>query len=322
MTVTPSIGNASFLELYVHEYSGLSAPVSLDVTANGNGSSTTPSSGAATTTAANEVIFGYTLLTNTGAAGSGFTARETLGGDVSEDEFVTSTGSYSATFSQPSGGQWIALMATFRTAPASQSGFVQGQRTTGNNVNSMSAVLPSSVGAGHLLVVGVGYSDSNTNESNVAFTVTDSLGNIWTSAMSPVRRSGHGVAQIFYVSSSSGGTDTVTVTPSIGNASFLELYVHEYSGLSAPVSLDVTANGNGSSTTPSSGAATTTAANEVIFGYTLLTNTGAAGSGFTARETLGGDVSEDEFVTSTGSYSATFSQPSGGQWIALMAAFK
>ncbi|MGB2891302.1 MAG: hypothetical protein WBC04_26755, partial [Candidatus Acidiferrales bacterium] len=80
----------------------------------GQGSSTTPSSGAATTTAGNELVFGYALLTHTGAAGSGFTARETLGGDVSEDELVTTTGSYSATFSQPSTGQWIALMATFK----------------------------------------------------------------------------------------------------------------------------------------------------------------------------------------------------------------
>ena len=422
VTVTSSIGNASFLELYIHEYSGTNTSAPLDVTANGQGSGTTPSSGAATTTAANEVIFGYALLTHTGGAGSGFTARETLGGDVSEDEVVNASGSYSATFSQPAGGDWITLMATFKassggsspsvssltlnpstlvggnpsqgtvtlsgpapsggatvtlsssntsvaTVPASisigsggtsgtfavttnsvtaatqvtitasyngtttailvvngasgsQPIFVQGGANNGGNVNSISTAFPSSVGAGHLLVAAVGYSDSSTNIANVTFTVTDSLGNTWTSALSPVRRSGHGVAQIFYVKNSLAGTDTVTVTSSIGNASFLELYIHEYSGTNTSAPLDVTANGQGSGTTPSSGAATTTAANEVIFGYALLTHTGGAGSGFTARETLGGDVSEDEVVNASGSYSATFSQPASGHWITLMSTFK
>ena len=201
----------------------------------------------------------------------------------------------------------------------SQPTFVQGGANNGGNVNSISAAFPSSVGTGHLLVAAVGYAGNNID--SVALTVTDSLGNSWVSAVGPVRRDTHGVAQIFYVKSSLGGADTVTVTSNSGNA-YLELYVHEYNGTDTSAPLDVTASGQGSSTTPSTSAVTTTAANEVIFGYAGLTNPGAAGSGFTARETLGGDVSEDELVTATGSYSATFSQPSTGQWIALMATFK
>ena len=204
----------------------------------------------------------------------------------------------------------------------SQAVFTQEAGDSGNNVRSVSASFTSSVGSGHLLVAAIGYSDSSTNIGNVTFTVNDSLGNSWTSALSPVRRSTHGVAQIFYVKSSLSGPDTVTVTSSIGNAAFLELYVHEYSGTDTSAPLDVTANDQGSSTTPSSGAATTTSSNELLFGFALLTHTGAAGSGFTARETVTGDISEDEFVTTTGSYAATFSQPSTGQWIAIMATFK
>ena len=310
VTVTANVPSA-FLELYVHEYSGVSA---LDVSASGQGSSTTPSSGAATTTSANEVIFGYALLTHTGAAGSGFAARETLGGDISEDEPGSTAGSYSATFSQPTTGQWIALMASFKSA--GQSTFVQGTANNGGNVSSISAAFGSSVQSGHLLVAAVGYAGSDI--ATVTFSVADNLGNAWVPVSNAVRRTDHGVAQLFYALVGSSGTDSVTVTANVPSA-FLELYVHEYSGVSA---LDVSASGQGSSTTPSSGAATTTSANEVIFGYALLTHTGAAGSGFAARETLGGDISEDEPGSTAGSYSATFSQPTTGQWIALMASFK
>ena len=213
----------------------------------------------------------------------------------------------------------ITALLVVNSASGSQPAFVQGGANSRGNVNSISAAFPSSVGTGHLLVAAVGYAGNNID--SVAFTMTDSLGNSWVSAVGPVRRDTHGVAQIFYVKSSLGGADTVTVTSNSGSAA-LELYAHEYNGTDTSAPLDVTASGQGSSTTPSTSAVTTTAANEVIFGYAGLTNPGAAGSGFTARETLGGDVSEDELVTATGSYSATFSQPSTGQWIALMASFK
>ena len=213
----------------------------------------------------------------------------------------------------------ITALLVVNSASGSQPAFVQGGANSRGNVNSISAAFPSSVGTGHLLVAAVGYAGNNID--SVALTVTDSLGNSWVSAVGPVRRDTHGAAQIFYVKSSLGGADTVTVTSNSGSAD-LELYVHEYNGTDTSAPLDVTASGQGSSTTPSTSAVTTTAANEVIFGYAGLTNPGAAGSGFTARKTLGGDVSEDELVTATGSYSATFSQPSTGQWIALMATFK
>ena len=221
---------------------------------------------------------------------------------------VTITASYSST----------SAMAALNVNPSSgtQPTFVQGAANNGSNVSNISTAFGSSVQSGHLLVAAVGY--AGVDLATVTLTLADSLHNTWVPVSSAVRRTDHGVAQLFYAVAGSSGADTVTVTASIPSV-FLELYVHEYSGVSA---LDASASGQGSSTTPSTAVATTLSSNELIFGYALLTNPGAAGSGFTARETLGGDVSEDKLAATSGSYSATFSQPSGGQWIALMATFE
>jgi hypothetical protein len=51
------------------------------------------------------------------AAGSGFTKRViTNFGDIAEDEYVTSTGSYGATAGMRSSAAWVMQMATFRAA--------------------------------------------------------------------------------------------------------------------------------------------------------------------------------------------------------------
>ena len=64
---------AAFPDVRILEYRGVTT---LDVTAGASGSSTAANSGSATTTSANELIFGANMVyTRTGAAGSGFTTR-------------------------------------------------------------------------------------------------------------------------------------------------------------------------------------------------------------------------------------------------------
>ena len=89
--------------------------------------------------------------------------------------------------------------------------------------------------------------------------------------------------------------------------------------------LDVTAGASDNSDTSSSGSATTTGANELIFGAnTVATTTAAAGSGFTSRVITSpdGNIAEDMVVTTAGSYSATASLTSPGPWVMQMVAFK
>ena len=76
-------------------------------------------SGAATTTSANELIFGANMVyTLTGAAGSGFTTRVITSpdGDIAEDKVVTTAGSNSATATLTSSGPWVMQMVTFSAA--------------------------------------------------------------------------------------------------------------------------------------------------------------------------------------------------------------
>ncbi|WP_197081956.1 IPT/TIG domain-containing protein, partial [Silvibacterium bohemicum] len=107
---------ASYPDIRILEYRGVTA---LDVTAGASGSSATASSGAATTTSANELIFGADLVaTATAAAGSGFTSRiiTTPDEDIAEDKTVTTAGSNSATAALTSAGAWVMQMVTFSAA--------------------------------------------------------------------------------------------------------------------------------------------------------------------------------------------------------------
>ena len=74
-------------------------------------------SGSATTTSANELIFGANMVyTLTAAAGSGFTTRVITSpdGDIAEDKVVTTAGSNSATATLTSSGPWVMQMVTFK----------------------------------------------------------------------------------------------------------------------------------------------------------------------------------------------------------------
>ena len=105
---------AAYPDVRILEYRGVTT---LDVTAGASGNSATASSGAATTTVANELIFGADMVaTLTKAAGTGFTSRviTTPDGDIAEDKTVTTAGSNTATATLTSAGPWVMQMATFK----------------------------------------------------------------------------------------------------------------------------------------------------------------------------------------------------------------
>src|SRR5439155_12821826 len=70
----------------------------------------------------------------------------------------------------------------------------------------------------------------------------------------------------FYAQIIAGGANTVTVTRSRSGGN-LGVTIHEYAGIAASGALDVTASSTGNSTTLDSGPASTTSANELIFGW-------------------------------------------------------
>jgi hypothetical protein len=169
---------------------------------------------------------------------------------------------------------------------------------------------------GHLNLVVVGWNDT----SSTVQSVTDNAGNTYALAIGPT--TGTALRQsIYYASNIVGGNNTVTVTFSQA-VNYPDVRILEYLGVST---VDVTAGASGNSTTAKTAAATTTIANELIFGAdTVATATKSAGSGFTSRVVTSpdGDIAEDRGVTSTGSYSAAATLSSSGPWVMQMVTFK
>jgi chitodextrinase len=202
--------------------------------------------------------------------------------------------------------------------------FVQGSFSTPQTPqSSVTVTYTAAQGAGDLNVVVVGWSDSTATVSGVA----DAAGNAYTPALAPTVQSGTATQVIYYaknIVASAAGANRVTVSFSTA-AVFPDIRIVEYSGMDTTSPLDVTAASQGSSTSSSSGAVTTTNANDLIIGANLVqTLTTGAGSGFTNRMITSpdGDIVEDRIVTATGSYTATAPISPSGKWIMQLVAFK
>jgi hypothetical protein len=198
--------------------------------------------------------------------------------------------------------------------------FVQVNAAT-PQANSASVPITFSLAqtAGNLNVVAVGWNDTTSTVTSVS----DSRGNVYVQAGTLV--TGTGLRQaLYYAKNVVGGTNTVTVAFNQA-AAFVDVRILEYSGLDPTSPLDVTAGAAGSGTTANSGAATTTSANELVFGAGVTQSSfTAAGTGFTLRTITNpdGDIAEDQGVTATGSYSATGAISSAKPWVMQMATFK
>jgi hypothetical protein len=213
-------------------------------------------------------------------------------------------------------GQSGSLSNGFTYNAAVAIGFGQvAAATPQSSTATVPVTYPAAQTAGDLNIVVVGWNDTTATVQSVK----DSAGNTYNVAIGPT--SGTGLRQsIYYAANIVGGSNTVTVTFSQA-AAYPDVRILEYRGLAT---LDVTAGASGSSASANSGSATTTAANELIFGASMVsTTTTAAGSGFTSRiiTSPDGDLAEDKVVTAAGSNSATATL-SSGPWVMQMATFR
>jgi hypothetical protein len=267
--------------------------------------------------------------------GTGFLAGATvsLGGTAATGVTVVSSTSITATTAAHTAGTVNVVVTntdaqsgtltngyTYTTSTGGSIAFVQVNSATPQT--SSAAVMLSYVAAqtaGNLNVVVVGWNDTTSTVSSV----TDSRGNTYAQAGTTVTGSGLRQA-IFYAKNIAGGSNTVTVVFNQA-AAFVDVRILEYSGLDTSSPLDVTAGAAGTSAGPSSGAATTTSANELIFGAgTTGSGFSAGGTGFISRiiTPQDGDIAEDKVVSSTGSNSATAPLKSSSTWVMQMATFK
>ena len=246
------------------------------------------------TAATNVVVVSGTSITATTPAGSGavtVTVTNSNGQSGSLTNGFSYTGTVAISFGQ-------VASATPQSATA-----------------SVAVTYPAAETAGDLNVVVVGWNDTTATVQSVR----DSAGNTYSPAIGPTI--GAGLQQsIYYAAGIVGGNNTVTVTFSQA-AAFPDVRILEYRGVTT---LDVTSGASGNSTAANSGAATTTSANELIFGAaTVATLTKAAGTGFTSRiiTTPNGDNAEDKLVTTAGSNSATATLTDAGPWVMQMVTF-
>ena len=176
--------------------------------------------------------------------------------------------------------------------------------------------------AGDLNVVVVGWNDTTAQVQSVA----DTKGNPYTLAVGPTVAPGLGTQAIYYaknVQAAAANANVVTVTFSQA-AQYADIRIAEYSGIDPANAVDGSIGGNGTGALSSSGAVTTTNANDLIVGANLVAGTTTGpGTSFTSRLITipDGDILEDRVVSAVGSYSATAAL-TGGDWVMQMVAFR
>ena len=193
--------------------------------------------------------------------------------------------------------------------------------TPGAPVSTYSVGFFSPVATPDLVLVAIG-----TNVPTATITsVTDTLGNTFTPATGLVANPTWGLGeQIWMAFTKASGTDTVAVN--VSQAANLHVIVAEYSGIAAVVDAIATA-GPVFGTTADSGGLTTLAPGDLLFGHVVtgqLNHTFTAGTGYTLRQTspTGASAIEDQLVSATGSYHATFILDAADYWICALVALK
>jgi len=218
-----------------------------------------------------------------------------------------------------------AFSLTINTASGGGIGLVQENAIQGSGVGSVSVAFPTANTAGNLILAFVRMSSSTQT-----VTLSDSAGNTYIQAVAQVQNSDGSQVHLFYAKNTLGASaNTVTATfSSTNNHPWLAIY--EYKGLNTTNPLDQVASAQGSGSTPNSGATpTTTSGNELVFGAMGLaasysgTQTVGSGFSFLEQDTASSPAAnESMLVTSTGSYTATFTLSGSPNWSAIVATFK
>jgi len=200
---------------------------------------------------------------------------------------------------------------------AVQPAFVQEKDTqiTFGSTNRTTFAAPNT--AGNLIVVYVVWD----NTSGVS--VSDSLGNTYTSAIGPTRwNNNRNSVQTFYAINRASGSNTVTASFSRRIQSFAIAYAHEYSGVRSTGTIDVAAALSGNSGSLNSGSITTTNDLDLIFaGGVSASTVTSASPGYSTRSVTQGNLTEDRVVSTRGAYGVTANN-AGGAWAMQVVAFK
>jgi hypothetical protein len=187
--------------------------------------------------------------------------------------------------------------------------------------SSINLSFTSSSTAGNLIVVHLTWD----KQSRTVNTVSDTKGNTYHLIGAETNWSGTTYrSALYYAYNISAGATPLSITATLTGSvtSLYEIYISEYSNvLTTSDPLDQKKTTAGSGTTVNSGAVTTTASDELIYGVAIGASvTLNGGTGFNIRSTDQSNIVEDKTGATGGSYSTSFS--GGGNWIASIATFK
>jgi hypothetical protein len=329
--------------LSISEFSGVSATSPLDQwSVSSTNGGTSVMTGTSTTTSANELLYSSmvgVLSTSTGVSSGWTWASDQTTGNIADGnayEIVSSTGSYSNTFSPiPAYTGAIAYIATFKAATPTVTWLEGTAGSNGFGGTSQSTAFSSNVTTGATLIGLVQWYMTSANASDTISSVTDTRGNTWNIVSSTLTRQlntsnyGEVASEIVYATDTAAGADTVTVNwAGATNGDFLSLMEVTSS------TLDRTSNATGTSATPSAGTVTTNQNGEFGAAVSIQDdgqgngNVYSAGSGWHLQTNTGGgnadEGTESSTQTTAGSLTGNFSvsNPGGSTyWAAAMATF-
>jgi len=189
------------------------------------------------------------------------------------------------------------ILAIGASSPAS---FVQqASGAAHGDSSSLSLSFPANTQAGDLLLVAFDYAKGATPSA-----VTDSQGNSFTLVRSPLTAPGGAIRSVYCAKNIKGGPDKVTITLS-ATSSHLEVHLREYSGINPTNPIEAEAGASGTAGAVSSGAASTTAADDVIDALCVADWACTAGSNFAARSAFSSNRVEDMTERNPGQHTAT-----------------
>lgn len=202
-------------------------------------------------------------------------------------------------------------------------GVVQQTASPQTGSTTVTARFASNVTPGDLIVVQAIWSSTTFGVTSIS----DTLGNTYTSAAiaSGSTSTEQISTQVFYAANVNGGPNQVTVT--IGGSTFFNIFVYEIAGAATTNPVDVTAIGNGTGLSETTGSTLTSAANDFVFvatGHHFAYD--APGTNFTGMQATATGLGQYETVAFSGttvSGAATLSGTNSSlPWSAVLVAFK
>lgn len=197
----------------------------------------------------------------------------------------------------------------------------RGRFLTTNTATIANNAFTSNATSGNLVACAISWDCTTVTTT----TVTDNFANSYSKANNVKYNPTNGLAdscvEIWYANNITGGA-TFTVTANFSaNTTYRSIACSEYTNQASTNVLDIVGSGQGTGTTGSYNM-TTSVKDGVVFAWVETLQTASAGTGFTARVSQNGNVSQDKNFITSGTVSTNVAISPSAAWAAFSAIFK